>query len=216
MQTKFKLTVIASLLALAGVVTTIGGCGGDSSPAAAAPIPTVAAADVVVPVTAKTVAALIPATATAAPTTLTFNSGFSGTSASGAPVNITGSTTVAFTAPPAGSTDAAGFSIKNGSTTVTGTVVFGSCSFKITAIAGLGAFYGLSVGDLIKVDPCTVTVNSAGKPTGSTSDTNLLATFGNTTSTPTRAFVNIDSSGVVTVSGVVMATVNTTPVTGAK
>ena len=216
MQTKFKLTVIASLLALAGVVTTIGGCGGDSSPAAAAPTPTVAAANAVVPVTAKTVAALIPATATAAPTTLTFNSGFSGTSASGAPVNLTGVTTVAFTAPPAGSADSAGFSMKNGSATAAGTVIFGSCSFKITSISGALRFVGLEIGDLIKVDPCAVTVNSAGKPTGSTSDTNVVATFGSTNSAPLILPVTIDSSGTVAFNGVVLATVNTTPVTGAN
>lgn len=202
-------------LTLSAALVACGGSGGGSS----APPVRVANANVVVPITATTVPALVPA-AGAAPIVATFPNGFSGVNAAGAPVTVTGATTVAFTntggaTPGLGGGTPPGFSITNGGSTASGTVTFGSCTFTVTA-SNFPATSPLAVGKVIKVDPCTMTVNTIGDfSNGTTNTDSVTLTFGTSTSAAFSLPVTIDGNGTVSVNGVVIGTVPLSPITGA-
>lgn len=192
--------------------------GGSNAPPATVPV-TVATTNVVVPVTAATVAALAPA-AGAAPTPFVFNSGFSGVDAAGAAVNLGGSTTFAVTSagtPAAGATPATApaFAITNGGNTASGDITFGSCIFTVKT-SNAPSTSALAVGKVIKVDPCTLTVNTIGDTCGtlSTND-NLTLLFGSTSSISAVFPVTVSCTGLVTINNTSLGTVTLQVTTGA-
>lgn len=207
-----KMTIASKVIELAkwtiggALLTGLVACGGGGGSVSTAPT-AVANADVTAAVTAANIAALAPATG-ATPTAFTFNSGFSGTDASGNAVNLAGPTTVAITA--AGATPT--FTITNGGGTATGTVGFGSCDFTATA----SSISGWTVGGVVKVNPCSVTFQTTNVTTGIVSTVSVTLNLGGTLSaTSTMPGVTISSTGTVTINGVTVGTVTVTTVTGA-
>ncbi len=134
-----KLTYTASALALAALLSACGG-GGSASPPRQ-----VASANLTVPITSATVAAFanIPFT-------------FAG----GLPeLGLTGTTTLAFT----DTSTSPAFSITTAGGTVTGVTTFGFCRFTISSVRGN---LNLLPGDSIRVAPCDVRVDTAGRSSG--------------------------------------------------
>jgi hypothetical protein len=181
-------------VALAAVVA----CGGGNT----IPYPPVASANVKAPITSSTVAAILPSAGGQA-ITATFSNGFSGVDAAGKAVAVTGSTQVAFT----GTVDAPKFTLSNKGTTATGKVIFGSCSFVIESIVGVTDPV-IFVGAVIKVDPCSIGVATAGAPAnGVTTTRDVTFTFGGTTSIPVPGVpVSVSDTGVVTMGDIVITT----------
>ena len=196
------LTLLAALVACGG--------GGNDTPA---PVK-VAAANLQVPVTATTVAAMLPATG-AAVQPVTFSNGFTGVNPiTNAPVAMSGATTVAFTAPatPSGAT---GFKIDNGGYTATGPTTYGSCVFTVTA-STFPAGSPLANGQVFVVDPCAVTVSTGGGvANGVAVIRNVLLTLGGVTSTSIPLSVVINTDGSVSVGNASLGTVTVSVVTGA-
>lgn len=197
------LTLVAALVA----------CGGGSDAPATTTVTVAPAANAAAPATTSTVAGLVPASSTATPIVATFANGFSGTdgTAGATPVSVTGPTTVAFTS--SGATPA--FAITNGGLAATGTTTFGSCIFTITSNA-FPAGSPLAQGQVIKVDPCTLTAATAnGTANGVATDRNVTLTFGTTVSSPMSLPVTIAADGKVSIGGVLLGTVVTVQITGA-
>lgn len=185
--------------------------GGSSAPAAAVPVPAVAAADVVAPITATTVAALVPA-AGATATTVTFNSGFSGVDATGAPVDILGAATVSFAAGATPATPT--FNISNGGNTASGDTTFASCHFLVKS-STFPASSALAMGKTVIVNPCEIKVtakNAAADGTSVLRDVQM--TFGSTISAPVSIPVVIKSDGSVIINNTTVELVPITQVTG--
>lgn len=197
------------------LLTGLVACGGGGGPVTVAPT-AIAAADTTAAVTAATVGALAPA-AGAAPTAYLFNSGFSGVDANGAALNLGGATTVAITSAgtaAAGATPATppAFAITNGGGTATGAVTFGSCIFTVKT----SNIPTLPVGTVMKIDPCTLTVNTSGLTANGASTTASGSwLLGSARSIQTATPVTISSTGSVTINGTPLGTVTVTAVTGA-
>ncbi len=167
---------------------------------ATTPSEKVASADVNVQVTASTIPTLYVAPAsfpagvaafgTTVPTTLTFST------------NDTNAATPIF-------------KVKTATDSASGVTTFGSCIFTVTSSTYL-APDTLVVGKRIEVSPCEVKVATNGQAVGDTI-TNVAATFKLGTSTAvatTFTKVSISSTGVVSVDGLVVGTVDVKTVTG--
>lgn len=166
---------------------------------------TVATSNLTVSLSAANIAALVPA-ASAAPTTFTFNNGFSGvnTAASSAPITLTGPTTVAIT----GTGSAPTFTITNGGGTATGPLAFGSCDFNVSGLTG--TVPGITIGTVISENPCQVTLELSGQQVGQGVTVQVTFTLGTATSGGnTQVNVTISTNGTVTVNGVQIGTVTT-------
>ncbi len=206
-STVFTAKWSAASLVLAAAIAACGG--GNTTP------DLVAAADTKVAVNASTVAAILPS-AGGTPFTATFPNGFSGVDATGKAVAITGSTQVAFT----GTAAAPKFSLTKGGTTATGDVVFGSCSFKITNISGGILSEGFDVGWVIKVDPCSINVATAGATAnGEMVDRTIKYVFGDSESSGFSVSVSISPNGTLTLrpfagSDTILTTIPVVPLSG--
>jgi hypothetical protein len=88
--------------------------------------------------------------------------------------------------------------------TFTSSVSFGSCDFKITAVTGSP---GVAVGDVVRVDPCTLNIDTAGQPTGTSENGSATLVFGTETSAPAEVAVTVDTNGTVKVNGTTVGTV---------
>jgi hypothetical protein len=90
--------------------------------------------------------------------------------------------------------------------TFTSNVTFGSCLFTITSVTGN---LGISVGQQIRVNPCSLNIATAGQQVGTTANTNATVTFGNFQSAPIPVQVQVNENGSVTVGGQTVGTVST-------
>ena len=93
-------------------------------------------------------------------------------------------------------------------------LTFGSCIFTITQ-STFTSPHPLSVGQVITVNPCSLTLQTAGQPvTGGTQSTPATLTLGTATSAPAPVGASVDGSGNVTINGKPVGTVDVTPSTG--
>lgn len=88
----------------------------------------------------------------------------------------------------------------------TSNVTFASCIFTITSVTGN---IGLTVGQQIRVNPCSLNVVTAGTQVGTTANTNATVTFGNFQSAPIPVTVQVSETGTVTVNNQNVGTVST-------
>jgi len=198
-----SLTMVAALAACWG--------GGDSTPA---PVK-VAAANVVVgavnitPTQKTQTAATLVAVSTGAPTPITFPTGFSGTNATGAAVVLPAvPTKVTFTTNTADATQPK-FAIVSGTNHFEGHTVLGSCTliFETSTYSAPSPF---AVGQSMKIDPCTVTLPTAGKAADGTCTSGaVVVTFG-TTSVTIPEQVCVASDGTISVGGTSLSGVTAT------
>ncbi|MBK7050073.1 MAG: hypothetical protein IPH54_04410 [Rhodoferax sp.] len=120
--------------------------------------------------------------------------GFAGVDATGAPVAVTESTTVAFKANAADATKPA-FEVASASGKASGSTTLGSCTFTITT-STYPASSPFALGKTIKIDPCTVKIDTAGKTANIPNSVPVAITFGTRTVTTTQQ-VTVSSSGSV-------------------
>jgi len=183
-------TLWALGLVTAGVLAA---CGGSSEPAKVASAATAATID---KSTGPTVAAAVVGKTFSFPAVPSFGT--------------TATTTVAL----AGTGTAPTFSIGSGGKTASGSLGFGSCIFTITQ-SDFVAPSPLAVGQTITVNPCTLSVDTAGKKAdGTTTDTNTELVLNGATSAPVVVPVAVSSSGTVTVNNQEVGKVTTTNTTG--
>ena len=179
------------VLATALVLSACGGGGGGPAPVQ------IATTNVNQPVTAQTITSITDKT-------FTFGSGIPA-------LGTTGTTTLTVT--PAGTSTTPKFSLSSvADGTVSGTVAFGSCIFKIDASTSKNP--KLAVGQTIEINDCTLQAATASKPVGASFSSELTLTLNGTSSKiPVTVVVNTDGS--VTVDGKGLGTVTVTFVTGA-
>lgn len=181
------LTLVAALVACGG--------GSDTVPVTLAVASSNITAGAVNNTTAeKTATASVLAAVAATP--VTFPSGFAGVDAAGAPVAVTESTTVAFSANAADATKP-GFAVESASGKASGTTTLGSCTFTITT-STYPASSPFALGKTIKIDPCTVKIDTAGKTANIPNQVPVTITFGTRTVTTVQQ-VTVSSSGPVTI-----------------
>lgn len=182
------------------MVAALAACGGggvDSSASFVVGGDVTAGTDNSTPTAKAATASTLAAASTAATSPVTFSTGFSGTDGSGAPVSVTESTQVSFTANTS-STTQPNFSITSASGTASGTTTLGSCTFTVTQ-STYSASSPFAQGKTFKVDPCTVKLNTAGKTAGVSGTAQATWTFGTKTVSSTVSGVTVSSSGTVAV-----------------
>lgn len=191
------------------VVAALAACGGGSSDTLA----TVASSNVTVgtdnsTTTAKTATATVLAAAASTTAPVTFSSGFAGTDASGAAVAVTESTKVSFTS---NATDATkpGFAVSSASGSAEGTTTLGSCSFTVTK-SSYPTSHPFALGKTVKVDPCTVQLDTAGKTAGVSGTAAATWTFGTSKTTVNVPAVSVSSSGSVSIGSVTIPNLTVT------
>lgn len=187
MKTNLKM---ALLITAAAVLTACGSS--DSTPARVA--------------TADTTVAANPATTAAVyKLPLTFSSGVP-------ELGTTGSTSVTFTAPSAGTEPA--FTIASGQGTASGSTAFGSCIFKVSS-STFAAAHVLGAGKTLTVAPCEFTINTKGMAAdGNNVKRKLKIRFGRTESDGQDVDTKVDSDGNVKVNDQDEGKTSVTDVTG--
>jgi len=106
------------------------------------------------------------------------------------------------------------FSISSGGNTATGTTTFGSCIFTVTS-SNFPAGSALAQGQTVTVNPCNLSVSTAGKTAnGVAVSSSVLLYLGTAKSMGATATVGVSPSGALTLNGNVVATITLTPVTG--
>jgi predicted small lipoprotein YifL len=182
---------LASLfaIALAASLTACGGGGSEPAPVE------VVAADTTIPATAATAPAVV-------------NVPF--TFAAGVPdFGTTGTTTFAFTS----TSTTPAFSIASGGNTATGTTTFGSCHFLVT-FSTFPSTSKLALGQTITVDPCNITVNTAGTPANGVAAAHSAALkLGAAVSSGQSITVAVNPGGQLTLNGFFVGIVTLKPVT---
>lgn len=177
--------------------------GGDSSPAAAA----VASASVTTTISKDNPAAAAAVVSSVFDKSLAF--------ASGVPAfGTTTATTLALTR----SSNAAAptFNLASAQGTASGAMTFGSCIFTITT-STYAAGSPLALGQIVTVNPCSIFLDTTGKPAnGSATSVNVTMVLGTTTSAPVAVVASISATGVVTVNGTAVATATVSAATGAS
>lgn len=182
--------LILSLLAVVGSVALVA-CGGSDDPA-----PAVAAADVTVPVTASTAAAV-------ANTAFTFP-------AAVPELGTTAATTIAFT----NTATTPAFAISSGGMQAQGTTTFGSCIFVVTS-STFPAGHRLAQGQTVTVNPCNIRLGTQGAPADSIARARAAVfVLGSAASTGTTVTVTVNPGGSITVNGRDAGSVTLAPVTG--
>jgi len=168
-------------------------CGGGDSAA----VSTAVVSDLVVPITASTVAAVAGTS-----TPMVFPSGVTafGTAQ---PVTLTLS----------GSSATPAFSIETASAKASGVTTFGSCIFTVTS-STFPASSPLATGGRVEVTPCNLTVGTAGAAASASSTRSVSLTLGAQTSSSATAVVTITPNGTVVVNGTTVGTGTVITVTG--
>lgn len=198
------------------IIATLVACGGSHSTPPPVKVATanVVVGDVNITPTQKTqTAATLVAVSTAAPTPITFPFGFSGTNATGAKVVLPAvPTKVTFATNTADATQPK-FAIVSGTDHFEGLTVMGSC----TLIIGTSTYSPPSpfaAGQTVKIDPCTVTLPTAGRPADGTCISSAVGVSFGSDSTTIPEQVCVASDGTVSVGGTsltgVMATLTIT------
>jgi hypothetical protein len=175
-----------TLLAAAAILAACGG-GGDDSP------PVAATSNVTAAVTSSTVAGV-----TGEP--FVFSSGVSD-------FGTTSATTVTLNS-------ASSFSVSSSEGSASGGLTYGSCIFTVTS-STYPSGHPLAVGGVVRVNPCSITVNTAGLRAEENAVARAVSFVlaGNASQTKSLQ-VDISDSGTVTVKGVTVGTVTLSPVTG--
>ncbi len=196
-----KISLAALVLGGAMLLTACGG-GNDSPlrPVSVVTTPTTAA------FTASTGAAVMGGVLAASAEPISFSF------ASGVPAfGTTGPTTMAVS----GSGAAPSFGISSAEGSASGGMTFASCHFLITTSTYLPT-HPLAQGKTVVVDPCSISIDTAGKTAdGSAAPTGVNFVLGTTISKPVLLPVSISSTGTVTVGGVPVATATVATSTGA-
>lgn len=123
----------------------------------------------------------------------------------------TATTTVTFTDASATTPT---FSIAAEGNTATGETSFGSCVFKIT-FSTFDADHRLAKGTTLIVNPCNITVRTAGKVANGVAETRSVALrLGAASSANAPVTVNVNAGGQLTLNGRAAGTITLTPVTG--
>jgi hypothetical protein len=191
-----------SRLALLALVVVPVACD-DDDPSA----PTlVAAENAVVPITAASYAALVDET-------------FTIPNGGGALAPELAGQTIELEFGLSGNTRTATITVPGG--TITTTVDFGSCKFKVTGVQPAGAF-GIRIIpglDFLDVDPCSFSISTSGQLVGTTSSVNVSVLWNTITSAPRPYQVSIGSDGTLTLTDksggtVQVGRVTLTPVSG--
>jgi hypothetical protein len=132
--------------------------------------------------------------------------------ASGVPAfGTTGPTTMAVSGTGAAPT----FGISSAEGSASGGMTFASCHFLITT-STYPSTHALGQGKTVVVDPCSISIDTAGKTAdGGTASTGVSFVLGTTTSAPVSLPVAISSTGVVSVGGVTVGTATVVVTTGA-
>lgn len=106
------------------------------------------------------------------------------------------------------------FNLDSSEGKASGDLSFGSCHFTIkTSTFPVG--HPMSVGKTIVVDPCTLTVSTAGTvATGAVTTSTAALLLGGTKSTPTSVTVAISTDGTVAVNGTTVSKVTVVAGTG--
>jgi hypothetical protein len=124
-------------------------------------------------------------------------------------------TTTPTTLKLAGSGTTPSFNLTSSEGTASGPMTFGSCIFTITA-STYPAGHLLALGRVVTINPCALSVDTAGQTAdGSSSPTEVTLVLGSTSSTPVLVTVSISSTGVVTVNGSTVGSATVVVTTGA-
>ncbi|TWO72314.1 hypothetical protein FN976_06315 [Caenimonas sedimenti] len=161
---------------VAALATASCGGGGDETPVV------VAAADVKVATTQDTVKAL-------SATNLSFPAGVPA-------LGTTGPTALRIVAPAGAVTPT--FNLDANGGTASGTMSFGSCVFTVST----STIPSLPAGTVVRVDPCTINVDTSGDPAGQAIAQPVTLTLGTATSTEVTLTVTVSSTGAVTINNV--------------
>ena len=114
-----------------------------------------------------------------------------------------------------GNAEAPAFSVTSAEGAANGAMTFGSCIFTI-ASSTYATTSALAQGKAVTVTPCSITLDTTGKPAnGTASSVNLSMLLGTATSNPVAVVASISPTGAVTVNGKVVATVAVSGATGA-
>lgn len=184
---KRNLTTAVSVLLATAVLSACGG--GGSAP--------------LVGVNSDTTVAASPTTTAALTNTpFTYSSGVS-------EFGTTSATTVQFTSTAA----SPAFSISTSTGTATGITTFGSCHFAVTAISGTVG--SLKVGDTIVVNPCNMSVGTAGAvANGVPTSRSVALVMGAAHSANASVTVGVGAGGQLLLNGSMVGTVTVAPITG--
>lgn len=107
------------------------------------------------------------------------------------------------------------FTIASGSNTASGTTTFGSCIFAVTA-SNFPASSPLALGKTVTVQPCNLTVATAGAAANGVAATRAIAlVLGAAASANASITVGVNPGGQLTLNGNIVGTVTLTPLTGA-
>jgi hypothetical protein len=105
------------------------------------------------------------------------------------------------------------FSIATSTGTATGTTQFGSCIFAVQAITGTVGT--MKIGDTITVNPCNVTVGTAGAVANGLGSSRAVAlVLGAAASANATVTVGVNPGGQLTLNGNLVGTVTLVPVSG--
>ena len=190
MKSLWKLAVVVSAASL------MAACGGGSDTPT-----TVATSAAAVTVDATTGATAIQALASK---TVAFSAGVPD-------FGTTTATDLAITAPATGTPT---FAVSAGGSTASGDMSFGSCIFTIKA-SSFPAGSKLAAGNKITVNPCAITLNTAGVvANGMPVQVDVTITLNGVTSAPVKQVIAIAPSGAVVVNNVTVTVTKTAAVTG--
>ena len=194
---RFNKISLAAMVLVSGML--LAACGGGDS--ALTPVPLVA--------TTNTAAAINPTTGAAVVQGVL---GKNFTFASGVPSFGTTSAT-SLTLSGSGATPS--FNLTSGVNTASGAMTYGSCIFTV-ATSTFPSGTPLAQGSKVTVNPCTLSVATAGvKADGTSATANVFLVLGTTNSSPVPVTVSVSSTGVVTVNGSTVGSATLVPATGA-
>jgi hypothetical protein len=124
-------------------------------------------------------------------------------------------TTTATTLKLSGTGATPSFAISSAEGTASGAMAYGSCIFTMTQ-STYPAGHPLALGSMVTVNPCTLSVGTAGgKGDGVAYTTSVNLVLGTVNSTPVSVTVSISSTGVVAVNNVTVGSVSVVAATGA-
>ena len=200
---KMRLNKMALACVVVAGSALMAACGGGDS----APARTVAGDNLSLVASASTAAAVAPAYVAVSSTPIAFPAGFTGTvsktdlTARTAPAG----TTVAFSTGTVATSPVV--TVVSGGLTATGLTTFGSCTFTFDASSPFVAPSPFAPGQTLYVDPCSVTIPTAGVPSDNSAQIiNVTFTLGNTTVTHAVP-VKVSPTGEVTIEGKTVGTV---------
>ena len=133
------------------------------------------------------------------------------TFSSGVPAfGTTAATTVQFTS----TSTAPAFSVSSGGATASGTTSFGSCVFAVTS-SSFPAGHPMAVGQTVTVNPCNLSVNTAGAvANGVATSRSVALLLGAASSAGSGNAIAVTAGGALTLNGNNVGLVTLTPVSG--